>query len=133
MKHIKKFLSSFKIIVFIIVLSFATNTIGQIKWTSDGNSYYKVEDGQLVTYTLPDYDVKTIISKEKLIPNGKSKPIKISHFSLSTDQQKVLLYTNTKRVWRLNTKGDYWVFDLNTNTLKQMCKGLAPSSLMFAK
>ncbi|PLX13733.1 MAG: S9 family peptidase [Marinilabiliales bacterium] len=133
MNYTKKFIIIFQVIALVFLISVGDNSMAQLKWTSDGNSYYKVEDGQLVTYTLPDYDVKTIIPKEKLIPNGKSKPIKISHFSLSTDQQKVLLFTNTKKVWRLNTKGDYWVFDLNTNTLKQMGKGLAPSSLMFAK
>jgi dipeptidyl-peptidase-4 len=36
-------------------------------------------------------------------------------------------------VWRLNTKGDYWVLDLKTGSLNQLGKSLQPSSLMFAK
>ena len=43
------------------------------------------------------------------------------------------MFTNTKRVWRLNTKGDYWVLDRSTGSLKQLGKTLPPSSLMFAK
>ncbi|WP_315816406.1 DPP IV N-terminal domain-containing protein [Paraflavitalea speifideaquila] len=38
-----------------------------------------------------------------------------------------------QKVWRLNTRGDYWVFDRNTNTLKKVGKGRPVSSLMFAK
>jgi dipeptidyl-peptidase-4 len=30
------------------------------------------------------------------------------------NKTKVLVYTNSKKVWRANTKGDYWFFDLAT-------------------
>jgi len=133
MKYIKKSLAIFKIIAFIFVITFATDATSQLKWSLDGNSYYKIVDNELVTSTLPDYEIKTIISKAQLIPEGKSEPLKISHFSFSSDQQKVLIFTNTKKVWRLNTKGDYWVYDLKTNTLKKIGKSLPASSLMFAK
>jgi dipeptidyl-peptidase-4 len=105
----------------------------QINWTNDGDSYFKLEKDELVTYTLPKHDVKTIISKEQLTPEGKSEPLKVEHFSFSSDEQKILLFTNTKRVWRLKTKGDYWVFNFKTNKLTQIGKSLPTSSLMFAK
>ena len=135
MLNFKKTLSlnSFKLLVFICFFSFNFNLEAQINWTNDGDSYFKLEKNQLVTYTLPNNDVKTVISKEQLTPAGESEPIKIAHFSFSSDQGKVLLFTNTKKVWRLNTKGDYWVFNFKTNTLSQIGKTLPPSSLMFAK
>jgi len=105
----------------------------QVNWTNLGDSYFKMEKGQLVTYTLPNKIAETVISKQQLTPVGKSESIEVEHISFSLDQQKVLLFTNTKKVWRLNTKGDYWVFDLKTKTLTQIGKGLDPSSLMFAK
>jgi len=124
---------AFKFLVFFCVLFFNFNGEAQINWTNDGDSYFKLEKNQLVTYTLPKHDVKTVISKEQLTPAGKSEPIKVAHFAFSSDQQKVLLFTNTKKVWRLNSKGDYWVFNFKTNTLRQIGKSFAPSSLMFAK
>ena len=124
---------AFKFLVFFCVLFFNFNGEAQINWTNDGDSYFKLEKNQLVTYTLPKHDVKTVISKEQLTPAGKSEPLKVAHFAFSSDQQKVLLFTNTKKVWRLNSKGDYWVFNFKTNTLKQIGKSFAPSSLMFAK
>ena len=51
----------------------------------------------------------------------------------SSDSKKVLLFTNTAKVWRHNTRGDYWVLDLATGKLKQLGKDLPAQSLMFAK
>jgi dipeptidyl-peptidase 4 len=48
-------------------------------------------------------------------------------------QNKVLIYTNSKKVWRANTKGNYWFVDLDTKKGKQIGKGFPESSLMFAK
>ena len=137
MKKAKKFLirseKTFKVLVFIYFFSFSFNGEAQVNWTNDGDSYYKLEENQLLTYTLPNHDAKIVISKKQLTPAGKTEPIEIAHFSFSSDQQKILLFTNTKRVWRLNTKGDYWVFNFKTNELTQIGKTLPPSSLMFAK
>ena len=51
----------------------------------------------------------------------------------AADYNRALVYTNTKKVWRLDTRGDYWVYDLNSSKLKQLGKGRPASSLMFAK
>ena len=137
MKNVKKFLikntDSIKIFVVICFFSFNFNGEAQVHWTNDGDSYYKLEESQLLTYTLPNHEAETVISKEQLTPADTSKPLKVAHFSFSSDQQKVLLFTNTKKVWRLNTKGDYWVYNFKTNTLRQLGKSFPASTLMFAK
>ena len=137
MKYTKKAFTTrliiFKTFLFCCIFLFNSNVQAQIKWTNDGDSYFRMEKGELLTYTLPNHDVKTVISKEQLTPKGQTEPLKIAHYSFSIDQQKVLLFTNTKKVWRLHTKGDYWVFNFKTNTLKQIGKSLKASSLMFAK
>ena len=137
MKKINKFLiknkNTFEVIVWSWFFSFSLSLVSQVNWTTDGDSYYKLENNQLLTYTLPNHDAKTVITKAQLTPDGRSEPLKIDHFSFSLDQQKVLLFTNTKKVWRLKTKGDYWVFNFKTNTLRQIGTSLKPSSLMFAK
>ena len=47
--------------------------------------------------------------------------------------RKLLIFTNSVRVWRYNTRGDYWVYDFNKNEAIRMGKSLPASSLMFAK
>jgi dipeptidyl-peptidase 4 len=120
--------ATFFISLFLISLqSFSQN------WSSDGNSYYSIENNEIKQYSLPENSSKVLVSSKQLTPKGSTAPLEINHFSFSNDQQKVLLFTNTIKVWRLNTKGDYWILDLNTGNLTQLGKGLAESSLMFAK
>ncbi len=106
---------------------------GAIRWASDGLSYYRVEKNELVRYTLPKNEPSVIVSKQQLTPHGGDTPLTIDFYSFSSDEQKVLIFTNTARVWRLNSKGDYWLLDMKTGLLTQLGKTLPASSLMFAK
>ncbi len=75
-----------------------------------------------------------MISAEKLIPKGETKPLALQSFNWTADNQKVLIYTNSVKVWRLNTRGDYWVLDMTSGELKKLGGADAkPSTLMFAK
>ncbi len=44
-----------------------------------------------------------------------------------------MIFTNTAKVWRYHTRGDYWILDVMSNQLTQLGKGLPSQSLMFAK
>lgn len=105
----------------------------EINWTPDGDGFLNAQSGNIVQTTLPGMGKDTLIKAAQLTPAGKSEPLKVRKFTYSTDRQKVLIYTNTKRVWRIDTRGDYWVLDLKNNTLKQLGVKLPESSLMFAK
>ena len=61
------------------------------------------------------------------------KPIPVRSISWSADNEKVLIYNNTQRVWRYDTRGDYWVLNLKDGALRQLGKGMPESSMMFAK
>jgi len=54
-------------------------------------------------------------------------------YAINVNYTRVLLFTNTAKVWRYNTRGDYWVMDIIANKLKKLGKGLPAQSLMFAK
>jgi dipeptidyl-peptidase-4 len=127
-------LKAFVISVLVLFVSqIASSQGGDIKWSVDGNSYYRLEKNELVLYTLPDNKPLVILSKQQLTPTGSANPLQISYYSFSSDQQKVLLFTNSKRVWRLNSRGDYWILDRKSGSLSQLGKTLPASSLMFAK
>ena len=105
---------------------------GSVRWAKDGNSYYSAQGGELLQFVLPQNTKTILLTKEQLTPQGQ-KPLAFRNFSFSDDDKKILLFTNTKKVWRLNTRGDYWVYDRTANTLKQVGKDRPASSLMFAK
>ncbi|MEO8117513.1 MAG: S9 family peptidase, partial [Bacteroidota bacterium] len=126
-----------KKIVLVIVLFSTGSVMAQppkgLNWSEDGNAFYKMEDGGILEYKLPDFSKEIIVAKKDLIPAGENSALKIRNFFFSPDHQKVLIYTNSKKVWRYDTKGDYWVLDLQNHSLKQLGKSLPVSSLMFAK
>ncbi|WP_324671177.1 S9 family peptidase [Hymenobacter sp. GOD-10R] len=104
------------------------------QWTKDGYSYMRAQDDEIVQLDARDPKKSTtLISKQLLTPQGQTAPLKVRRFAFSDDGRKVLLSTNTKKVWRYDTRGDYWVFDLDSKKLTQLGKGRPESSLMFAK
>ncbi len=120
----------FLIVLLIVSLSVKAQNI---QWAKDGNSYYQISNGEISLITLPKSERKVIITSTLLTPKGQTSPLPIRSFQLSEDGTKALIYTNSKKVWRYDTRGDYWVADLTKNQLVQMGKDKPASSLMFAK
>lgn len=122
-----------KILILLILLIPILVSAQSVRWGADGNSYYRIETGEINRYILPANTKTTLVSKADLTPNGQSKSLAVRNYAISEDQSKVLIYTNTRKVWRQDTRGDYWVLDLKTKSLRQIGKGRPEASLMFAK
>jgi dipeptidyl-peptidase-4 len=103
----------------------------KLYWSKQENAYYYLDKGNIVQVTLPGNKGKVVVSQEQLTLNNQ--PLAISSFSFSADEQKVLLFTDTKKVWRLHTRGDYYLYDTVKGTLIRVGKNRPFSSLMFAK
>jgi len=119
---------------------FDTEKFGPVHWLEDGSGYTILEDSeaQAENKDIVWYDPETgsreiVVTSTRLIPKGESKPLQIDDYSWSTDGKKLLIFTNTKRVWRKNTRGDYWVLDLTNWKLQKLGGDAEPSTLMFAK
>lgn len=118
---------------------FTSERFGPARWLDDGTGYTTLEapaDGE--GRDLVKYDPKTgkreiLVYARQLVPEGKGKPLRIANYAWSPGGDKLLVFTNTKRVWRQNTRGDYWVLDLSSGGLKQLGAFAKPSTLMFAK
>ena len=113
---------------------------GPARWLADGRAYTTVEQSaeRKDAWDIVRYDAATgtrsvVIPGTKLIPAGSRTPLDIDDYAWSTDAERLLLFTNTKKVWRDNTRGDYWVLDVKAGTLKKLGGDAAESSLMFAK
>ncbi|MCX6336032.1 MAG: DPP IV N-terminal domain-containing protein [Bacteroidetes bacterium] len=121
----------------LVVLFATSNIVAQpmqgIKWNKQGTGYFAVESGEIVYNDLNSIQKKTLVTKAQLTPSSTTKELSIINFFFSEDGKKLLIYTNSKKIWRYDTRGDYWVLDIATSTLKQLGKGKPESSLMFAK
>ena len=119
---------------------FASDRFGPARWLDDGTGYTTLEASEysergrdIVRYDPGTGRREVLVSASKLIPADESNPLRISNYSWSPNGQMLLIFTNTKRVWRRNTRGDYWVLNLNTWELKKLGGDAKPSTLMFAK
>ncbi|MEN5132528.1 S9 family peptidase [Elizabethkingia anophelis] len=129
MKNIKKLINIALCSLFLSPLA-AQKT----QWTSDGNAYYSFTKNGIEVVDLVDPGKnQTFIGNSELIPSGKSAALNVQSFQVSPDRKSLLLFANTQKVWRDNTRGDYWIFDKNSKKLTQLGKGLPTASLMFAK
>ena len=117
------------LLVCIVQFSFGQN----IKWMPDGNAYMRQKEGGIIKVDPMTETETVLVKKDQLIPAGASKALVAQSYSFNANNTKLLIFTNTVKVWRLRTKGDYWLLDINSNKLTQMGKGLASQSLMFAK
>jgi len=113
-------------------VSFAQFKAEKIKWTKDGSSMYEQDKGAVVKTNFKTGEQKVILPASVLkLADGKQ--ISIADFTVSDNEGKILIFTNTARVWRYNTKGDYWLYDAAANTMKQIGKDKPAQTLLYAK
>ena len=112
---------------------------GPVRWMKDNEGYSTLErNGTVGGYDIVRYEATSgarsvLVSSEKLIPDGASQPLTIANYEWSMDNSKLLIFTNTRKVWRYHTRGDYWVLDLMSGDLTQLGRTVKPTTMMFAK
>jgi dipeptidyl-peptidase-4 len=112
---------------------------GPVRWMKDSKGYSTLEINEetgapdVVRYEARTGKRSVLISSKQLIPEGEAEPLRIADYTWSEDNTRLLIFTNTRRVWRYNTRGDYWVLDLETGKLHQLGKEVERTTMMFAK
>ena len=133
---------------------FASGEFGErgvaMTWAPVGGAFVKqVESksgvkGRDVVFETPDGNQSVIVSAAELVPRENpsdsasvktnASPIGVASYELSGDSNLLLIYTNTRRVWRQNTRGDYWIRDRKNDVFRKLGGDFAPeASLQFAK
>ncbi len=113
-------------------------------WAPTGCAFIKrvpsdeTDGGQDIVQETPDGEQKIVVKASELIPRDaegdRARPVSVDSYAISEDANLVLVYTRSKRVWRQNTRGDYWILDRQKNIFRQLGGDFAPpSSLQFAK
>jgi dipeptidyl-peptidase 4 len=119
---------------------FRSQAFGPARWLGDGSAYTTLEDAEneggqnLVRYGSERGDREVLVAARQFIPQGDSVPLRVEEYAWSPDTRSLLIFTNTQPVWRLNTRGDYWVLERANGRLHQLGgRDAKPSTLMFAK
>jgi dipeptidyl-peptidase-4 len=100
---------------------------GPARWLPDGTAYAIVERGGDGT-EIARYDAATgarsVLAQTTL---------DVDDYAWSSDGRQLLVFTNTQKVWRQRTRGDYYVIDVTTGARKKLGGRAPEASLMFAK
>ena len=112
--------------------------VGQ--WQSDSQGFERIKrDAETGSTSIIRVDLiaaaaeQVLVSSTMLTPADAEKPLSLDSYQWSSDKTKLLIFTNTERVWRYNTRGDYWVLDMASKSLTRVGGDASASSLMFAK
>lgn len=110
------------------------------RWSSQGAGYLNLDrlDPESKGRSLVRHDVSTgrtevVVPASDLVPPGSREPLPVEAYEGNGDLSRLLLFTNSRRVWRRNTRGDYWILDRTSRSLRRIGGDAPPSSLMFAK
>lgn len=110
------------------------------QWDTAGHRYVQLEDSKatpgakdIVSYDAETHVRSIVVPGVQFIAESEAAPLKIESYSFSKDKSLVLIYTNSKRVWRRKSRGDYWILDRSGRTLRKIASQAPASSTQFAK
>ncbi len=118
---------------------FSAARFGPARWL-DGSHYATLEGKagsealELVRYEAVTGAREVMVSAAMLSAGVLGGTIPIEDYTFSPDGKQLLVFAHTERVWRQNTRGEYFVVALDgTGGAKRLGGGLPKSTLMFAK
>ncbi len=110
---------------------FSAKGTGSIQAMNDGEHYVSIsEDGAIVSNSIlaqGKEQQKVLIPKEKLIWN--SNPISVASFEFNATEDKILLWTAPKAIYRRSFEAFYFLFDIKTQKLTALDEIHTPQTL----
>ena len=118
---------------------FRPQRFGPVRWL-DGAHYATLERKsaggpmELVRYEALTGKRQVLVTAAMLWVTKEGRALTIENYSFSPDQKWLMVFTDSVRVWRLNTRGEYYLLPLDGSEEPRRLGGsLDKSTLMFAK
>ena len=122
---------------------FAEESFDRPRWMTSSSLYTtltarKGGDGETTGHEIWLHDAsnlqesRVLVSINDLIPSQSSSPLRIDDYSISQDMSKVLIFTDAQKVWRLKTRGTYWILHLGSGrTIRPLGQPEQAREMMF--
>lgn len=121
---------------------FDAERFGPARWL-DGAHYATLEAKandtgdevlELVRYEAVTGARRVLVSAAMLWVPTEGRALQIRDYAFSPDRRQLLVFTDTERVWRVHTRGEYYVLPLDGSAApRRLGKDLPKSKLMFCK
>lgn len=120
--------------------AFQQKRFGPARWIRGGAAFTTLEAApsaagakEIIEYETATGKRSVLVSHQQLTPPKATKPLTVDDYDWSHDAKRLLIYTESRKVWRTNSRGDYWVLDRTSGALKKLGGDAPESSLSFAK
>lgn len=111
---------------------FASAPMPAVVWMKDGRSYLDLRPDSAGGVDIVRVDLVsgavTVLADAAALVDPAGSRIAVEDITLSPDETKALLFANSVRVWRTNTRGIYYVLDLATRKVKAIVSGPPPEA-----
>src|SRR5689334_10157768 len=115
-------------------------SFGPARWIRNGASFTTVEPSakdpkvqEIIEYETAGGKRAPLITAAQLTPPGANKALNVEDYWWDREMRRLLIFTETKKYWRTNSLGDYWVLNRESGALKKLGgSGTPGSSLMYA-
>ncbi|HWC99870.1 MAG TPA: S9 family peptidase [Candidatus Sulfopaludibacter sp.] len=109
-----------------VAKEFDSERFGPARWIEGGAAYTTLEGGSIIRYETATGQKQTMVDAAQI-------KHAVDDYIWSQDSKRLLIFTGSQKVWRENTRGDYYVLDRASGVLKKLGGSAPAASLMFAK
>jgi dipeptidyl-peptidase-4 len=116
--------------------AFASAPLPEPHWLADGSAYLDLRaspggGGDDIVRVNAATGATTVVAPARALLAADGTPLDIENIVISADGARILLFHNSVRVWRQNTRGVYDVLDVASGHVSPLSS--APGLQMFAK
>lgn len=110
--------------------------IGQWKWSPDTDDYLffkmdtTIKARSLYKYNLVTGDTLLFLAGDKFAYEGEN--LTIVDYTINIKSNKILLVTDQQRIWRHSRSAIYYLYDMNSDRVKQVAKGNRLRNVKFS-
>ena len=101
---------------------------------SDGEHYLSLSDDKncIVRFSFKDGSVTDTVLNLSTVKGNDDNIVRLEGFTLSPKEDRILLQTDTKKIFRRSFTAEYYLFTIKNNRMEQLSTGGAQQSPKFS-
>ncbi|MDI9867281.1 S9 family peptidase [Flectobacillus sp. DC10W] len=112
--------------------AFSQKQVRSINWMKDGSFYSALENGRIVKHQVTDGAAVETLFDEGVSVENLGQKITIADYTLSSNEQKILIETDPEQIYRRSSRAENFVYDIKTKKLAKLSSGGKQSFATFS-
>lgn len=112
--------------------AFSQKQVRSINWMKDGSFYSALENGRIVKHQVTDGAAVETLFDEGVSVENLGQKITIADYTLSSNEQKILIETDPEQIYRRSSRAENFVYDIKTKKLVKLSAGGKQSFATFS-